>query len=65
MDTTKKRHTCQLCYREIKKIGMCITCNGVIRRKKELDKLFEERRILAHYWKQQEMNQWSEAFTHD
>ena len=55
MNTTK--HTCQLCYREIKKVGMCITCNGVIRRKKELDKLFEERRILAHYWKQQEMNQ--------
>jgi len=60
-----KKNTCQLCYREIPKVGMCITCKAVIRRKKELDKLYEERRILAHYRRQQEMSNWGDAFCHD
>jgi len=38
---------CILCFRDLKKGGMCNSCKVIIRRKREIEIIYEERLLLC------------------
>jgi len=56
--------SCLLCHRDMKKGGFCIPCRNIIRRKQEVEILYEERILLAKIRREKAMaERWADSFS--